>query len=222
MQVPIVYLKGPVPLDPVVRAETLARYFEAASIISAAREEADALIASAKQLLADATRDAQRVRAEAYEEGLADAQAGLEQFRAALVAETVQWCIDESNLETEIATRIDMRIGTVIVEALAEFVTEQDRATRLAQCISERLSQYAEHRTLTLRVARERFDAASSACVSDEAGLRLNVTTDTSLTAAQAVIETPFVKICIDIDAHLQSVLSQLRGASNKGVNTPR
>ncbi|WP_181321909.1 hypothetical protein [Trinickia symbiotica] len=221
MQVPIVYLQGRVPPDPVIRAQELALYFDAASIVSEARREADALIASAEETLAHATRDAQRIRAQAHEQGLADAQAELEPMRASLVAETVQWCIAESALEAEIAARIDERIGAVIAEALTEFVAEQDDATRLSERVRERLRQSAEHRTMTLRVARETFDATSRECASDENGWRVDVTADPTLTNAQAVIETPFVQIRIDLDTHLQSVLAQLRGTGNEGDHTP-
>ncbi len=216
MQVPVIYLRGPLPPGPVIPAEQLALYFDAASIVSAARKEADAMIASANERLADATDDAQRIRAQAYEEGLADAQSRLEPLRAALVAETVQWCIDESALEAEIAARIDKHIGAVVADAVAEFVAEQDLRARLAQRVRERLNQCADHRTLTLRVAHETFDAASAACATDGSPFRLDVTADTSMTAGQAVIETPFVKICIDLGAHLRSVLAQLRGTGSE------
>ncbi|MEX3956746.1 hypothetical protein [Trinickia sp. EG282A] len=221
MQLPIVYLKGPAPPDPIIRAQELALYFDAASIVAEARREAEALIASAEETLAHATRDAQRIRAEAHEQGLADVQAELEPMRASLVAETVQWCIAESALEAEIAARIDERIGAVIAEALAEFVAERDDVTRLSERVRERLRRCAEHRTLTLRVARETFDAASRECASDEGGWRVDVTADATLTNAQAVIETPFVQIRIDLDAHLESVLAQLRGAGKEEEHTP-
>ncbi len=221
MQVSIVYLKGSVPPGAVIRAQELALYFEATSIVSNARREADALIASARERLSDATHDAERIRAQAHAQGLADAQAGLEPLRAALVAETVQWCIAESALEEKIAARIDNRIGAIIAEALTELAADQDGAARLAQRVRERLSQCAEHRTLSLRVAHERLDAVKRACASAQDGLRLNVAADASLTDGQAVIETPFVKICIDLDAHLQSVLTQLRGTGNEGEQPP-
>jgi flagellar biosynthesis/type III secretory pathway protein FliH len=216
LNVPITYLKGAVPPGPIIRANELALYFDAESIVAQAKSEAGALIARAGETLADATREAERIRAQAREAGLTDARTQLEAMRASVIDETVQWCVAENELETTIIARLDTQIRSVVAASLEGFAAEQDPVDRLMQRVRARLRQCAAHERTTLRVANGALEAARVVWARDELGQRLEVVGDPTLKEAQAVIETPFVKIRIDLDLHLQSVLSRLGGAANQ------
>jgi flagellar biosynthesis/type III secretory pathway protein FliH len=222
VNVPITYLKGPVPPGPIIRGSALAHYFDAASILEQARRQAKTLLACADEQLADATRDAAHIRAQARIQGIADANAQIEASRAALIEETIQWCVAESSLETRIAARLDSQIRAVLAQALAEFAAEQDVVEPLMRRVRERLQQCIEHPTITLRVAADALEAAHGACAAGERTRRVHVVADCALKATQAVIETPFVTIHLDLDLHLESVLTQLRATDDENVHHAR
>jgi flagellar biosynthesis/type III secretory pathway protein FliH len=222
VNVPITYLKGPVPPGPIIPASALAHYFDAASILELARRQAEGLLARADEQLANATRDATQIRTQARKQGLADANAQIEASRAAVIEETIQWCVAESSLETTIAARLDSQIRGVVAQALAEFAAEQDAVEPLMLRVRTRLRQCVEHRTITLRVAEHSLEAAHGACAADERTRRVHVVADRALKAAQAVIETPFVKIHLDLDLHLESVLTRLRAAGDQDAHHAR
>lgn len=222
VNVPITYLKGPVPPGPIIRASALAHYFDAASILELARRQAEGLLARANEQLADATRAAAQIRTQARKQGLAEANAQIEASRAALIEETIQWCVAESLLETTIAARLDSQIRRIVAQALAEFAAEQDVVEPLMRRVRARLRQCVEHPTITLRVAAHALEAAHGACAADERTHRVHVVADRALKAAQAVIETPFVKIHLDLDLHLESVLTRLRAADDEDAHHAR
>jgi flagellar biosynthesis/type III secretory pathway protein FliH len=210
LNIPIVYLKGAVPPEPIIRASELMLYFDTASVLEQARREAERLIESANEAVAHAAREAESIRAQAREEGIADARRELQAKRAELVDETVQWCVDENQIEMQIADRMEQQIRGIVSQALAEFAAEQNSLEPLMRRIRAKLQQCAEHRVITLRVAHDALDSAKAVCLGIEHGHRIHVQTDSTLKAAQAIIETQYVKIRIDLDLHLQSVLSRL------------
>ncbi|MEA3120488.1 MAG: hypothetical protein QOH33_20 [Paraburkholderia sp.] len=155
-------------------------------------------------------------------QGLADANAQIDAERSTLIKETIEWCVAESSLEMAIAARLDSQIRGVLAKALAEFATEQDLIEPLMRRVRARLRQCFEHPTITLRVAADALEAAQGACAADERTHRVHVVADCALKATQAIMETPLVKIHFDLDSHLQSVLTRLRGTDDENVHHAR
>jgi anti-anti-sigma regulatory factor len=222
VNVPITYLKGPVPPGPIIRASELTHYFDAASFLEQARCQAEKLLACADEQLADAARDAAHIRKQAHMQGLADANAQIDAERSTLIKETIEWCVAESSLEMAIAARLDSQIRGVLAQALAEFATEQDLIEPLMRRVRARLRQCFEHPTITLRVAADALEAAHGACAADERTHRVHVVADCALKATQAIMETPLVKIHFYLDLHLQFVLTRLRGTDDENVHHAR
>ncbi|GLU33131.1 hypothetical protein WKR88_27145 [Trinickia caryophylli] len=202
----ITRLAGPLPPEPVISADVVRRYFDAASIVEQAHAKAAAIVRAADEALREAEDEARRIRARAHEEGLADADETLAARRRALIDETVQWCVEEAALEEAIAARVERRLRELVCDALGAFLYQQDSADLLMRQIRAQLPRWLAHGKLTIRVAPDVREAVARAC----ADTNVEVAADASLDAAHAVLDTPFVSVSFDIDADLRSVLGRL------------
>lgn len=202
----ITRLAGPLPPQPVISADVVHRYFDAARIVAQAREEAAAIVREAGDALREAEEEARRIRARAREEGLADAHETLAAHRRALIEETVQWCVEEAALEEAIAARVERRLRDLVSDALGAFLYQQDSTDLLMRQVRAQLPRWLAHGRLTIRVAPEVQEAVARAC----ADTPVEIGADASLGASQAVLDTPFVSVHFDVDAHLRSVLGRV------------
>ena len=206
-EVLITCLAGPVPTAPVVPASELAVLFEADSIVAHARERAQALHDSADAALAQALTDAESLRAQAREQGIADAQVELDAARAALVDETIEWCVAQGQMEAAIAARMDSRIRNLVADALEAFAGRRDGADLLMMRIREAIGRQLANQPVTIYVNDDVLAETIAGCA-----LHRNVVihADSALAVTQAVLETPLVRVRIDLAQHLQSVLARL------------
>ncbi|MCX8565618.1 MAG: Nodulation protein NolV [Glomeribacter sp. 1016415] len=203
----ITSLCGTAPCTTIIPAATLAQYFDATTIVTHAQEAAQARLQQADAILAEAQREAEQIRADARQQGLAEAASERETMRAALIDETLTWLIAEEQLETAIAAQLDTRVRTWMAKMLAEWIGEQEATEWIMQRVKRRLPHGLEDTSVTLRVSTAAIPAAQAEFA---AYPQVRVCADAALNARQAVLETRFVTLRVDLDVHLQSLLTYL------------
>lgn len=208
LRIPITCLPGPVPPGPVISACELAHYFDASKVLMHANDEAACLVKQAQETLAEAEQDSVRIRDSARRQGIAEAESEIAAIRVTTVDQTVEWLIAERELEVAIAAHLDTRIRALLAQALEEFIGEQDGADLILRRLRKRIPQLIADEPFTIRVAPQQIPAIEQA-FADQPHLR--VTADEALRPGQAVLETRLVTLNLDLDVHLQSILSRIR-----------
>ncbi|BBE08743.1 EsaK protein [Mycoavidus cysteinexigens] len=203
----IISLCGAIPCTTIIPAATLAQYFDARAIVTHAQETAQARLQQADAILAEAQREAEQIRAEARQQGLAEAASERETMRTALIDETLTWLVAEEQLESAIAAQLDTRVRIWMAKMLTEWIGEQDATEWITQRIKRRLPQELEDTSVTLRVSAAAMPVAQAEFA---AYPQVRVSADAALNTRQAVLETRFVTLHIDLDTHLQSLLAYL------------
>ncbi|MHC8397983.1 hypothetical protein ACYZTX_00355 [Pseudomonas sp. MDT1-17] len=196
-----------------IPAVELQEHFSAASALAQAHEACEALYQQAQMALEHAQEEAEQIRQQAYQQGMLEAaQAWAEQHQA-LIDQTLEWHVSQARLETTLAQHLDKRIRALVAVVLEEFVGEQLAADLMVRRIQQRLGRFLNEGAITLRVsdtwqtrAREHFGAYP----------HVRVVSCASLTPAQAQVQTPLFTLRIDLDQHLDSLLSRLRQPPNE------
>ena len=207
LPISITYLPGPSPAETLIPAATLTSYFDAASIIERAQARAASLLEHAQRTLADAERDAHQIREDAHRQGLADAAAELERARRDLIDETVQWLVDEADLEVRIASQLDERLRLLIASVVEPYLRECDAVELLLEQVRACISADLGASPLVLRVGTANAERIRAA-VRDEP--RVCVAVDAALNATEARLESPHAIVHFDPERHLELLLSRL------------
>jgi flagellar biosynthesis/type III secretory pathway protein FliH len=207
----VISLPGPPPLVTHLCADELDRYFEAERILSNARREAHALETEAHNILDDARQDASHIRESAHRDGLASGEAALEQRRAAIIDEAVQWLIDAQALEANIADRIDSRISALVASVISSYLGEQDCVELLTHRIKAAIRKESIAHTIRLRVSPTNVASIEHQLSAEH---RLCVVPDALLSEHEAKLETPEAIVCLDLERDLNLLLSRLTVSS--------
>ncbi|MGE8357615.1 MAG: hypothetical protein ACN6N0_14595 [Microvirgula sp.] len=201
LMVSVPCLPGPAPAGPVVRAGELDRLVEVSVLLVEARQQAVAMVARAG-------REAAALREAARQDGVAAAQGEVAALRTAAVDDAVEWLVAQQELEIVLAGRLETRLRSLLAAELEALTGEQDSAGLLVQRLRKRLSTLPADDRVTVRVAAGQREAVGLAL----AGLdHVDIVADAGLATGQAILDTPFVRVTLDIDAHLQTVLARLR-----------
>ena len=152
-------------------------------------------------------------RAEArFEQTLAEATLEIERraerARHEAVRDAAQWLIDEARLEDEVVSRIEHDVRELVISSIGQLVTDKVRMALLTEQLLAELRHVADHGGRVVRVHPTHLaaveeaigDPGSMQCVSDE-----------TLNESQAVLETRFIRVTVDIGRQLDSILAMLR-----------
>ncbi|KWC21386.1 EsaK [Burkholderia ubonensis] len=203
----ITYLPGPAPAESLIPAATLADYFDAASIVERAQAHAACVLEQARSTLADAERDARRLREDAHRQGLADAAAELTRAREDLIGETVQWLVDEADLEARIATDLDDRLRVLIASVVEPYLRDRDAVELLLAQVRTCIAADQGASPLVLMVSAASAERVH-AVLRDAP--RVRVAVDAALRADEARLESPHAIVHFDPERHLDLLLSRL------------
>ncbi|AZC32419.1 hypothetical protein C4K38_4468 [Pseudomonas chlororaphis subsp. piscium] len=208
LNIPCIALHGSTPHAVVIPAAELAQYFNATSLLAQARAEAEALQRQARECLAQAEEQARQIRIQARDQGLAEAANEREVLRQRLIEETLDWHVAETALEATLAQHLDTRLRALVAQVLEEFIAEQDAVELMVRRVRQRLLAFLAQGALTVRVSAD-CEQHVRHTLADYP--QVQVLGSPSLTMTQALLETQLFTLRIDLDAHLQSLLSRLR-----------
>ncbi|WDD90572.1 EsaK (plasmid) [Burkholderia sp. FERM BP-3421] len=203
----ITYLPGPAPVESLIPAATLAGYVDAASIVERAQAHAARVLEAARSTLADAERDAHRLREDAHRQGLADAAAELAYARENLIGETVRWLVDEADLEAQIAMHLDDRLRVLVASVVEPYLRDRDAVELLLAQVRTCLAGDQGASPLELQVS-----AASAERIRAALGdaPRVRVTVEAALRADEARLASPYAIVHFNPGLHLDLLLSRL------------
>ncbi|MGT0250526.1 EsaK [Burkholderia pyrrocinia] len=205
--VSITYLPGPAPAGSLIPAATLAAYVDAASIVERAQAHAARVLDEARATLADAERDARRLREDAHRQGLADAAAELARARANLIGETVQWLVDEAELEARIATHLDDRLRVLVASVVEPYLRDRDAVELLLTQVRACIAADCGAAPLVLQIGAPSAERIRTA-LGDAPRVRVEV--DAALGANEARLTSPHAIVHFDPERHLDLLLSRL------------
>ncbi|MBB6155187.1 flagellar biosynthesis/type III secretory pathway protein FliH [Pseudomonas sp. JAI115] len=213
LTIPCIYLPGSSPHGQFIAAEELQAHFDAASALNQAHEACESLYQQAALVLDQAHEEAEQIRQQAYQQGQLEAAQTWSVQHQALIEQTLQWHVQQSELETAMVQHLDGRLRALVAAALQEFIGEQHAADLLVQRVQQRLNHFLHEGTLTLHVA-----AAGHAQIQASLATHphVRVVGCAALTAAQARLQSPLFTLHIDLDQHLDSLLSRLTPLSSE------
>lgn len=208
MNIPCLALPGSTPHAVVIPASQLAEYFSATKMLDDARAQAEVLQRQARECLARAEEEAFQIRTLARDQGIAEAANERQAMRQTLIEETVDWHVAETALEANLAQHLDTRLRDLVAQVLQEFIGEQDGVELMVRRVQQRLPAFLAQDALTVRVASNGEHQVRHALADHP---QVQVLVCASLATNQALLETRLFTLRIDLDAHLQSLLSRLR-----------
>lgn len=200
-------IHGDIPVGGVIPALQLDQYVSVAAVVEHARARAAAVLRRARRRRAElAEAAAQRLEA-ARIEGEARAEAAARAAHDATCRDVVTWLVNERELEASVAERMAERLRAWVGETVAEFAGQADRTALVAARIEAHIRQLSAHGMFTVRVCPAEFDAIAGRLPRD---VRFELILDPSLHPGQALLDSPFVQLRIDLERHLRELLAAI------------
>lgn len=137
----------------------------------------------------------------------AECEARAEDAEARAVAAAVQWLVDESALEVRVASQVAQRVADCAADAFVAFAANEDRAALLALRVRESIGSAFAECQAALRLSPD--DHASLTQLLSDSACRLLV--DADLPAGKAVLESPYVRVVINLNRHAALLAAHLR-----------
>lgn len=205
----ITAVRGELPVGGIVPAATLDGYIDAAAVLGRNRSRAAAVLLASRRRRAQARVQAAQILAEARAEGERRAEAAARAAHDAICEDVLRWLVCESELEAVIAERLQARCRTVIADAVACFAGEADRAALIAQRVAARWRELSSHGAFTLRLCPDDLEAVLARLPAES---DFTVSAEPALAPGQALLDSPYVQLRIDLDRHLAVLLAAIGG----------
>ncbi len=199
-----------VPCLPVVPATTLfdASEFDAAlALDTQLRRAAAARLWRARAALAERKRRAEAQLSEELANAREDMAARIASAERDALADVLSWHVEQAGLEALVAERVATRVAECAADAFVAFTRDEARAPLMAARIREAIATLdaATPGTLSMHPAQLPEVAALLAA------LTCQLKADDTLPPGQAILDTPFVRIVIDIERHAGLLAEHLR-----------
>lgn len=208
LKIPIRYLFGNAPENTYIPATLVSQYFHASTLVELAQEEINDIRQQAAEIIKTAEHEALFIRTEARQQGIENAEIELATLRSDIIYQTVEWLVDEEELEIDLASQMESKLRKLLAQSLDEYIGEQDNIDILMQRVQKRIPDLWRDEPITLRIAPEAMDAAKNLITE---AIPLRIVTDPSYQPTQALLETRLAVIDIDIALHLVDILSRLK-----------
>lgn len=203
----ITAVRGELPVSGIVPAAMLAQYIDAAAVLRRNRSRAAAVLLASRRHRARARLQAEQILAEAMAEGERRAEAAARAAHDAICEDVLRWLVREDELEAVIAQRLESRCRRVIADAVASFAGEAERAALIAWRVAARWRELSSHGAFTLRLCPDDV-ATVAARLPAEPGFTISA--EPALASGQALIDSPYVQLRIDLDRHLSVLLAAI------------
>ncbi|MGC0154947.1 type III secretion system stator protein SctL [Chromobacterium vaccinii] len=215
---PIAKLPGNATFGPIIPADDLASYINGGEIVAQAQ-------AQAKQILEAAEREAEQLH-ELCEQALEAAwQNGLEKvaretpaLRQQAVADTVEWLLDQRDLEQAIIERLEGRLLGILVSVFEECYGRQSESRLLASLLRDRIGLLPGGEEGTLHVCPEQHEELRQALISCS---WLRIEADADIASGKALLQTPLVILSLDLDEQFNWAISRLLSSSRSVWKRP-
>ncbi|MCL9783822.1 hypothetical protein M9194_20560 [Vibrio sp. S4M6] len=183
----------------------------AQSVLDEARKQAQNIIAEAESELHQAKADIQQMRADARFKAEQEAVSIAQKETDQAIARTIEWIADEISLEQRVAANMGERIRTLVAQAVTEYCAQQDVSEILVRRLSRPIEEQLLKGNVQLKVNSQMLSAIE---LKLPKGNGLEIVADDSLSKNQACLETALLRMDLDLDLHLQSILDNLIGES--------
>lgn len=205
-----VTLPGDLPAGKLIRQADFKVYLQAQDVLIEAQREAHRIKQEAEMIVAAAMNDAENIFQRAQQQGEEAAQEKIAQITEKscqeAISKAIHWLIDMQDIEKTVIKYLESDVRAYLNHALMTFVSEQDMIDLTIQRIVHNLTEMVVEDKLILRVHSDAMETVMMQFANDA---RIRVVDDITCQPGQAIIESPFVQIEIDIKKHIQ-ILQQL------------
>lgn len=205
----ITRVRAELPVSGVLDASELDAYIDTAAVYVRARSRAAEVLRTARKKMAQTRRDAALLREATLAKAEAEVRETVARAHDAVMRDVVTWLVDEADLERQAAARVEAQCRDWVAGCVAAFAGEADRSALIATRISSHLRELASHGRFTVRLA-EADVAAVSERLPDEPGMELLA--DPALVSGKAWLDSPFVRLELDLNRQLDQLLAAIRG----------
>lgn len=200
-----VTLPGDLPIGKLIRQADFEVYLQAQDVLTDVQREAHQIKKEAEMIIATAVNEAENIFQKAEQQGQQAAQETIAQITEKscqeAISKAIHWLIDVQDIEKTVIQYLEADIRAYLSHALMTFVSEQGIINLTVQRITHSLADMVGQDKLILRVHR---DAKEEVRVQFADDVRIHVVDDAACQPGQAIIESPFVQIDIDIKKHIQ------------------
>lgn len=172
-----------------------------------AQEKQDA----AQKILEEARTQAQEIRHQAQEDAQAQAYAQQETVKQEIIAETLQWLVQEEHMEKTIVLSLEKRIREQVSHAFHQVTQNLDLHQLLIHRLQTELEQLTSDQTYLLRVPSQELNIFEKKIRDHQLEHRLQIITDEQLRSHETILETPFFLLKVDISGQIEQIFHYLR-----------
>jgi flagellar biosynthesis/type III secretory pathway protein FliH len=197
-------VRGDIPVGGVIPARQLDEYISVAGVLARARSTAADVLCRARRRRAELAEAAARRLEAARVDGEARAEAAARAAHDATCRDVVTWLVAERELEASVAQGLAARLRGWVSETVTHFAGEADRAALVAARIDAQIRQLSAHGVFSVRVCPDEYDAVASRLPRD---VSFELICDSAMGPGQALLDSPFVQLRIDLERHLRELL---------------
>ncbi|MCL9783731.1 hypothetical protein M9194_20100 [Vibrio sp. S4M6] len=195
------YEQGVIPREVIEQAE------QAHDIVENAKHQAEQIQLQAQRDLDRAQLEIEDMHRQAIAEAEQTAAFVVQQAKDVAISQSIDWIADEVSLEKVIALQMGEKIRALIAQAVREYAALEDVSEILLRRLSKPVEEQLKKGSVDLMVHPEVLPKLSQKVAKGDG---LNLIADASLTVKQARLETPLVRVELDLERHLQHIIDKL------------
>ncbi|MFL9988956.1 FliH/SctL family protein [Paraburkholderia sediminicola] len=131
-------------------------------------------------------------------------------LRERAVGDAVIWLVDQLAVEDAAVSRVEAAVRSLIASVLKQFYSPSAMSTALAERVVSELPAALEQGRVRVRVNEHDVEAIRKVALEWPT---LSWEEDSTLARGQAVMDTPYIQLRLDVSDQLLRVLERLRGA---------
>ncbi|MEW9889583.1 MAG: hypothetical protein AB2989_06540 [Candidatus Symbiodolus clandestinus] len=194
----------PAPLPVHLTAETLTAWKTSDDLTTWIRRRAVQRLLRVRQWRLAVRQAARQYVQRMRKRGQAQVTQLFEQTRQQAIVETIQWLVTSQQIEQALTDHLVQQAAQWAVAAFKQLVADADQPQLLWQQLQGSLHELQGHGQLTLRVHPSQSQALQNRLDN------LHVIADQQLQPLQAFLESPLVKVELDLQHHLNLLIEQL------------
>ena len=183
--------------------------------LQGARDKAATILRKVRKERQDLLLFSRQQAAMEQEREIVELRALLQQDTRQAIEEAIIWMVDEQEMESHIAQKLEKNAINWAVDTLKSWGAELDWNKLIADRVNELSRQQADLKSLVLYVHPENLESISDALPGHSP---LRVEADPSLSPHQALLESTLMRIDIDLDKQFDLLIEQMeKRVTHKG-----